>query len=306
MDVPLSGPESVRRDTRLLLVSNDAMRARTRPVAVLGYHAYQLVLSALVAWPVSRELASIFGGHPRGDDVLFDPGGWALFALQRPYDRIAPGLSSMLLLLVCVGAAVGLAPLAALMTSLSHATSDTRAPRPRHLAPYVVASFRPLLGLFVLATALELALMLAAMWAYGAASGALVGRWGDARAAELGVLAFLLVMVVLSVVAVLHDLARAALIRFRRGSGQAMRAALSTFRQSSLRVWWSWAWRGLVRAALVGVVGWVLLRPPLTHGTTRTFIAIVSLHQLVALSRTALRASWLARALRAVDTYKVR
>ena len=26
-----SGPESVRRDTRLLLVSNDAMRARRRP-----------------------------------------------------------------------------------------------------------------------------------------------------------------------------------------------------------------------------------------------------------------------------------
>ena len=132
----------MRKDTRLLLVSNDAMRARRRPVAIFAYYIYQLAVSLVVAWPVSRALAAAFGGHPRGDAVLFDDGGWALArAALRLGARVARVLWLCSSLVTLFGAVVGLVPLSALLTSISHATPDTRAPRPRHLAPYVVATF---------------------------------------------------------------------------------------------------------------------------------------------------------------------
>jgi hypothetical protein len=297
----VSGPESVRRDTRLLLVSNDAMRARRRPLAILAYYVYQLALSALVAWPVARGLGALFAGHPRGDSVLFDDGGWALLALRTAWDRLSPAVSSLLLLVVVGGAVVGLAPLSALLASISHAAPDMRAPRPRHLAPYVVATFRTLLFLLAIGSALELALLAVAMWAFGATRDALQTRSGDARADEIGVLACVLVLFIASVVSVLHDLARASAVRYRGTTIMAVRGALATMRRSPLRVWWSWAWRALASLALFVVVAWTI---PRFSSRALSLVAIALLHQLVALARVALRASWLARALRAVDAIK--
>jgi hypothetical protein len=298
---PLSGPESVRRDTRLLLVSNDAMRARRRPLALLVYYLYQLAISLFVAWPIARGLGIAFGGHPRGDSVLFDDGGWALLALRTAWERASPAVSGLLLLAVVGGAVLGLVPVAAVLASLSHATPETRAPRPRHLAPYVVAAFRPLLILLAVGSALELALGAVGLWAFGATREALENR-GAARADEIAVLAAGFVLLVVSIVVVLHDLARAAVVRYRTGAWPAVRAALKTLRHGTLRVWWSWAWRGLASLVLMGLVMWAL---PFfgSHGT-KSLVAIALLHQVVVASRVALRTSWLARALRAVDAIK--
>jgi hypothetical protein len=296
-----SGPESVRKDTRLLLVSNDAMRARRRPVALFVYYIYQLALSLVLAWPLSRSLASAFGGHPRGDAVLFDPGGWALLALRGAYDRASPALFGLLLLVTMLGAAAGLLPLSALLTSISHATPDTRAPRPRHLAPYLVATFAPLLYLLALGTALELALLAIALWAFGASREALEPRFGDARADQIAALVGLGVLLIAGVSAVLHDLARAAVVRYRASAFGAIRAALATFRRVSFRVLWSWAWRGFVALSLVAIVAFVV--PHLGARGTMSLVSIALLHQLVIMARAALRASWLARALRAVDAH---
>ncbi len=296
-----SGPESVRKDTRLLLVSNDAMRARRRPLALLAYYIYQLGLSLVLAWPLSRSLASLFGGHPRGDAVLFDPGGWALLALRGGYDRASPALFGLMVIVAMLGAALGLLPLSALLTSISHATPDTRAPRPRHLAPYLVATFTPLLYLLALGTALELAMLAIALWAFGASREALEPRFGDARADQIAALAGLGVLVIAGACTVLHDLARAAVVRYRVGAFGAIRAALATFRRVSFRVLWSWAWRGFVALALVAVVALVV--PHLGTRGTMSLVLIALLHQLVIIARAALRASWLALALRAVDAY---
>jgi len=309
MDVVISsrgpdtaGPESVRKDTRLLLVSNDAMRARRRPLAIGAYYIYQLFLSFVVAWPISRALASAFSGHPRGDAVLFDPGGWALLALRSSYDRASPAISALLTLVVVLGAVLGLVPLAALLTSLSHATPETRAPRPRHVAPYVVATFRPLFQLLLVGSALELALSAIAAWAFGAVRDAAEPKYGDARADQLAALACFGVLLVLALVAVLHDLARAGIVRFRAGTLGAIRSALVTMRRAPLRVFWSWTWRGAIGLALVPVVA-LVVPPP--RGVV-ALVAVALLHQLVVAARTALRASWLARALRAVDAQATR
>lgn len=296
-----SGPESVRKDTRLLLVSNDAMRARRRPAAVFAYYVFQLALSLVVAWPISRALGAAFSGHPRGDSVLFDDGGWALFAVRSAWERGSSGFFGLLAIVALFGAVLSLLPLSALLTSLSHATPDTRAPRPRHLAPYVAATFSPLAYLFALGTALELALLAVAMWTFGAVSEAMKLRTSDPRADQIALGACFVVLLLASFTAVLHDLARAGVVRFRTGTFGAIRVALGTLRRTPLRVFWSWAWRGLVSIAVVVVVAIVLPRFG-THGAG-SLVAIAMLHQLVAVCRVSLRASWLARALRAVDLW---
>ena len=293
-----SGPESVRKDTRLLLVSNDAMRARRRPIAVIAFYIYQLVVSIVVSYPVSRALANVFGGHPRGDGVLFDDGGWALLALRSGWEKASPAFFGLLFVVTIVGAVAGLVPLSALLTSISHATPDMRAPRLRHLAPYVAVTFAPLVYLLALGSAMELALLAVAAWAFGATRETLEPKYGDARADQIAALACFAVLFVTAIAAVLHDLSRAALVRYRAGTFAAIRAALGTFRRVAFRVLWSWAWRAFVGLALVISVAIVVPR----FGA-RGFIAIAILHQLVAFARASLRASWLARALRAVDAH---
>ncbi len=297
---PTSGPESVRRDTRLLLVSNDAMRARRRPVAVLAYYTYRLVVSLVVAWPISRALAASYGGHPRGDGVLFDDGGWALLALRSGYERVSPGLWGLVTLVTAVAAIAGVVPLAGLLASISHATPETRAPRPRHLAPYVVAAFGPLVYLLALAAALELCLAAVAAWTFGAVSGWAEPRWGEAAGDQIGAAACALVLVLVGVVSVVHDLASASVVRYRTKTIGAIRAAALALRRVPLRLLWSWAWRGAIALALVVVVALVV---PRLGSRAASLLAIAALHQLVVLARAALRASWLARALRAVDGF---
>jgi hypothetical protein len=124
-------------------------------------------------------------------------------------------------------------------------------------------------------------------------------RYGDVRADELAVIGFGLVPLFACAAAVIHDLARASVVRFRTTTFSAIRSALVTFRRSPLRMFWSWAWRALVSLVLVIVVALVV--PRFGVRGFGSFAAIAILHQLVVIARTALRASWLARALRAVD-----
>ena len=295
-----SGPESVRRDTRLLLVSNDAMRGRRRPAAVVAYHTYRLIVSLVVAWPISRTLATLYGGHPRGDGVLFDDGGWALLALQSGYRGVSPALWGLVTIVTVVAAVVGVVPLAGLLASISHATPETRAPRPRHLAPYVVAAFGPLVYLLALAAALERWLAAVAAWTFGAVSGWAEPRWGEAAGDQIGAAACALVLVLVAVVSVVHDLASASVVRYRVKTIGAIRAASLAFWRVPFRLLWSWAWRGVIAIALVVVVALVV---PRLGSRAASLLAIAALHQLVVLARAALRASWLARALRAADRF---
>ncbi len=278
------------------------MRARRRPFAVMALYAFQLVLSLIIAWPIARGLAAAFGGHPRGDAVLFDDGGWALLTLRSAYDRGSPSVWALLTIVTLFGAVVSLVPLAGVLTSISHATPELAAPRPKHLAPYIVVTFRPLLYMLAMGTALELALIAVAAWVFGAVREGLQARYGDARADQLAVISCGIVLLFACAAAVVHDLARAAVVRFRSSTFSAIRVALVTFKRGPLRVFWSWAWRAIASLALVGVVALFVprfgARPNMAFGS---IAAIGLIHQLVVIARVSLRASWLARALRAVD-----
>jgi hypothetical protein len=158
--------------------------------------------------------------------------------------------------------------------------------------------------LLAIGSALELALLAIAAWAFGATREALEPRYGDARADQIAALACFAVLFLAATAAVLHDLARAALVRHRAGTMPAIRAALVTFRRVAFRVLWSWAWRALAGLAVVVAVSMVV--PRFATRGTGALLAVALLHQLVIIARASLRASWLARALRAVDAHSAR
>jgi len=125
------------------------------------------------------------------------------------------------------------------------------------------------------------------------------GRLGDARADQLGWLVGLVILGLAGVVGVLHDLARAASVRFRVRTIRACRCAMNAFLRNPTSMLWSWAWRAAAGWAPVAIGSLVAAKLG-GHGGVALF-ALTIVHQLVALSRVAFRASWFATALRAVD-----
>ncbi len=294
----VGGPESVRKGTRLVLLANHAMRARRRPRAILVLYAYQTILALLVAWPVASAVGATYGSHPRGDAVLFDPGGYNLLAFVRASQSAITPLFTLALVVVAFGALLGLVPLIALITSIAHTTPDVRAPRARHVAPYVMATFAPMTILLVAAGALELAVLVVGLVAFGAVRQSLATSAGEAHADQIAAVVLVLFLLALAAVGVVHDLARAALVRFRASVLQALRAALVTYLKRPWRLLWSWGWRsgsGWLAVTLVALLAARL------GASTAALVALVCLHQLVAAARVGLRASWLAEALRSVD-----
>jgi hypothetical protein len=74
---------------------------------------------------------------------------------------------------------------------------------------------------------------------------------------------------------------------------------MNVVRRGAVAVVWSWAWRGGVGAALL-VVGSVVAERFGGQGGG-ALVALAVVHQSIVVARVALRASWLAKALRAVD-----
>jgi hypothetical protein len=72
-----------------------------------------------------------------------------------------------------------------------------------------------------------------------------------------------------------------------------------TFRLAPAALAWSWAWRALASLAPIVAAAWAADRLGGRGGAA--LFALLVLHQAVVLARVGLRASWLARALRAVD-----
>ncbi len=122
---------------------------------------------------------------------------------------------------------------------------------------------------------------------------------GEARAEQLQGLVLALFLVAASAIGVAHDLARAAVVRFDVPGTRAVVLGSRTLRLAPLPLWWSWAWRALASVAPVVAVATVAGRLG-ARGAAALFFLFV-LHQSVVLARVALRASWLAKALRAVD-----
>ncbi len=274
------------------------VRARGHPWAVLGIWGWQTTLALGASWPASSLVRATYGSAPRRDAPLWDAGGHALLDFLWHNTRaVAPVISDAELVLI-VGAVVGLLPMAAAMFAMTHA------PGRRAVAGFaacVSGALRAMPSLLLLLLVVSIAQAIAI--AIGVIVGESIEAWtgaglGESRAQRIGVATGLVFLAAASVIGVVHDLARAVVVRSGANWRRALALAARIFSRAPLPIWWSWAWRALLSLVPVLAVATVALRAGGRGGLALWVLAV--LHQAVAISRVALRASWLAKALRSV------
>ena len=297
-----------------------AIRARQRPWAIFHVYLYELIFSLVIATPVYAWAQRAWGGHPDGDAVLWQPGGHYLATWVLQPETTLAVVSRTTLTLLAVSAIALQIPLGALCASLAFARDDDTPglPDPRRSMRWTsalrigMASFMALAGLFVLSLLASGIVAGLGVWASGAMSHRLAEGHGEVKAFEARLAVLAVFGVPLAFVGVIADLARAAIARSAaiataQGTplpgltllGRGIRAGLRAARRSLLPGTVAWAWRALAGLALIAV-GYAVTGAIGGRGGL-SLVGIWVLHQLIVLVRTALRASWLARALRYVS-----
>ena len=282
------------------LLTTDAMRARRHPRALLGLWAWETALAALIGMPLASLARDAFGADPRGDGALWSPGARELlsFATRELHGLNAIAIAAVAVLLA--GAVAGLVPMAATMTAIAYATRDRKAAGLIRSVGEGLRQFPAMVLLLVIASISQGILV-----AVGFAAGSIVEAWthsgmGEARAQQIEGLLLLVFVAAVGAIGVAHDLARAAVVRFKVSGGRGLMLGARTFRLAPIALSWSWAWRSLASLAPIVAAAWAAERLGGRGGLALG--ALLVLHQAVVLARVGLRTSWLARALRAVDT----
>ena len=291
--------EDLPPDDGLALLKNDAMRARRRPWAIAWTWAWEAAVALLIASPASALVRAAYGHHPEGDAPLWHPGALELADLLTQTASMRSALIVETVLVLVMGALVGLLPLGALLASIAFVRRDLRAPSLRAVLGRALFAFRPMLALMAGAVSAQIVVVLVGLFVGEAMSQGLAPRMGEARSDQLSVLVAGAIMVVAVVIGVVHDLARAAVIRYRVGAIRGAQLGWNTLRRTPASLVWSWSWRGV--AALLPVAMGALVADGLGGHGGAALVALFAVHQAVIAARVAFRASWLAKALRAVD-----
>jgi hypothetical protein len=288
-----------RDDGRPFPVTTDEIRARRHPGAVVGLWAWQAALALTAAWPAAALVRAAYGSGARGDAPLWDEGGHALVDfLWHASWGLSPALATGEVVLA-VGAVAGLVPMSAIMATMAYARGDGRPPGLAQCVLLALRAVPALLILLVVLTAAQAGVVGLGLGAAAAAQSLAEGALGVARAEKLGVAVAVVFVVAASGIGVLHDLARAAVVRKRVRWLLAFSLGARTFAHAPLPLWWSWAWRALGSTAPVLVVAAVTGAVDGRKGWPLVLIAV--LHQAVIVARASLHASWWAEALRSVD-----
>jgi hypothetical protein len=293
------GLASGRPADELVLLTPSAMRARRHPRAIAALWAWETLLAALASGPVAGLVRASWRGAADGDALLWAPGGQVLLDWLRHESHGLRAALNGAELVLAVAAVAGLVPMAALLVTLAYAKRD------RHAAGFAqsiaggLGAFPSMALLLVLAGLLQgLVGIAGAFLAYAVEAWSHPGL-GEARAQQLEGAVLLLFLLPVSALGVMHDLARAAVVRFRVRGVRALVLGARTLRASPVVLWWSWAWRAL--ASLAPILAAAAVAGKLGGRGGFSLAVLLALHQSAVVVRVALRASWLARALRAVD-----
>ena len=284
---------------RIVLLGNASIRARRRPRAVLFVWLYEVFVGVVLAAPIASYVKSVYGAHPDGDAPLYDGNGLELLSLLGDARHAISAFLSYGALVLLIAYIIAVVPLALLLMSVAYTTADLRAPPLRHLWPRVVPSIPPLLALLAVMTIAIGILGAVAIFAGSRVASALANSMGDARSDQIGAAATLVFLLGAASAGVVHDLARAAVVRFRQTGWGALKMGARTFARRPARLLWSWMWRS--GASLVPVIAAAAVSTRVSARSGVALFALFLLHQAVILARVALRASWLAKAMRSVD-----
>ncbi len=283
----------------IIPLPTSSIHARSRPRAIIGVWAWESSLALLGCAPAVALVRAAYGRHSEGDAPLWRPGSLPLLGLlsrEANGVRAATTTAALTLLLATVA---GLVPLAALMFSISRSTLDGRAIGGARSVDGALRMFRPLaLLLGVVGVGQGLVVGAAFLLGESALSWTHVSL-GEARAQQLAIALGAAVLLGAVALGVVHDLARAAVIRFELRAMPALAVGARALRRRPIAVGWSWTWRLI--ASLTPLVAVALLADRIGGRGGIALIVLALLHQSVILSRVALRASWLAKAMRTVD-----
>ncbi len=292
------------------LLEPSEIRARRRPRAILLVWIWELACALLVAAPVHAWAKSVWGAHPDGDSVLFRPGGADLLTwLTDSGPALAIVARTTFFMLVVFGL-LGQIVTGALVAFLATGTGTRGHAPPASFALRAGgASFFPLLGIGVVFGAIEAFVLGIGLAVSSALDNALDERLGDARSFTVHAVVLVLFVLVALMVGVIADLARVTIARDMAMSGdrpitmrRAMRdglvSAVTTARRALGRASLAWGWRALLSIAFV-YVGALAGDAVGGRGGGALWLLFFG-HQLIVLARAALRASWLANALRLV------
>ncbi len=268
-------------------------RARAHPRAIAGVWAWQAGFALLAAWPAASLVRAVFASDPRGDAALWEPGGAALLDFLWHDTPGALAAADGALLVVLVAMATGWLPLAALMAAMARPRSA------RSGAARTALASLGLLPAFVRCALVVVAAQGATLGA-GAFLAALVEGWtrarlGEGPAQKLEVAVALPFALGALALGVAHDLARSVIVVRGRGALAGLTEGWRLYRSAPARLSLSWAWRSIASIAAVGLAGVFAAH---AGAGAPSFLVLVVVHQGVALLRVALRASWLARAMR--------
>jgi len=300
----------------LLPRTPERIAARRRLSVILFVWAWELALAFVVTSPTHAWARRVWGGHPDGDAVLFRPGARALLVWLGQGDAALPVVSRTTMVLVIAGAVASQLALGALLVGIGFARDDDdRPPRLRDAVSAATRAFLPLSALLAFSVLAQGLVVGAGMLASSAVDHRLADRVGDARSFTLRLVVMAAFVVIALVIGVFVDLARAAVARDvalgpEGSAGRTrpawntmllgIRAALTVVRRGRglPRPLLAWAWRATAGVALLGV-GWAASGALGGRGGLTLWL-LAAVHQGVVLARVALRASWLARAMRHV------
>jgi hypothetical protein len=266
-----------------------------RPGLIAAYAAYLLLAGFAVAAPWSTVFHGTVAGYPRGDAELFDRGGLMLLEALRLARFGAPAAMTSSSLVIVLAGALGLLPFAALIAGLGR-EGRVRASFLAARAVRPIGTLTLLWGLSFAAQAVVAALAtVLGVKLVGAFH--LVER-GEALAHV--VLAGVVLLVVLPI-GVARDLAVVSAVNDETRFYTSSSRALLVLRRAFARAVGGYLVRALIALAVLLVAFAIptLIRAP---GAPPAAAIPFAVHQLAIVIAVSLRASWLASAIRLLDT----
>lgn len=275
-----------------------AVLAGRQPGAIFLVAAFRCAGAAVVALPVAFALGRPTGAFPTGDAVLFEPGAELLTEVLRvQFDGLVAAVSASAALLLVVAFAD-----IALTAALFVAIASGQRLRLGAWLGRAMALWPAFVGLWGVAVLVSGLAGLAIALLEGVVAVPLAARLSE-RGGDLLVLGVLAVgLLLLLGIGIVADLARGALVETADTLRHALRLALRTLRAHPGRVLLGWLAPALGSLAAVLMAAWLVGRAHLERGRWPDVAAVIMVHGLVILGITALRASWIARAVRLVGT----
>lgn len=271
-------------------------RARRRPGVLLFYFVYRALVAGALALPLAYAVGAVMGHQPEGDARLFEPTGMVLLDVLAHLEATRPALTMQAALVMGCAAILGLGPLLILMVALA-AEPSVGLRRVLRRCVTLLGTFSLLYGLASMATVGLGALTVGFL---DLALGRVAWSGPENRdVAHAGALA--LGGVVALLFGVFHDVARAIAVRRGFGLYDTVACTLRLVKKRGLTVLGTYLVRALP-AALVVLGTLVATANAPRISSTSVGLALLA-GQAALLVAVALRASWLAAAMRLSDRF---